>query len=83
MQWIGHEWKTQEGWLYFEFPVNVEAPVDMRLKNTLLMDVFDDQLNVAYVRIHGRQRCITHRTDTASWQNWSVTRTPAEISTKE
>lgn len=87
LEWIGHEWKPQEAWLYFEFPVDVESPTDLRLKNTLFMNLFDDQLNVAYVRIGGRQRCVTHRTDTPSWQNWTVTRKlasqPAESKSTE
>jgi len=78
IQWVGHEQETQQAWLYFEFPFENGTPTDVEIKNTLLMDQFDDQINVAYVRIGERQRCLTYRTDTTSWQSWTVTRNAAK-----
>ncbi len=74
LQWLGHELETQQVWLYFEFPIDRASPSDIQIKNTILMDQFDDQINVAYVRIGARQRCISFRSDTARWQPWKVTR---------
>jgi hypothetical protein len=74
MEWLGHEFETQQAWLYFEFPFGDESPTAVQIKNTILMDQFDDQINVAYVRLEGRQRCMTFRTDTPSWNRWDVPR---------
>lgn len=78
MHWIGHEFETQQAWLYFEFPVDTESPSEIGLKNTILMEQFDDQINVAYIRVGGRQRCLTHRTDTPSWEKWDLRQRAAE-----
>lgn len=79
MHWLGHELETQQAWLYFEFPIEERSPSDTQIKNSILMERFDDQINIAYVRLDGRQRCLTFRTDTPSWNAWTVTRqTPPE-----
>lgn len=82
LNWVGHESQTHQFWLYFEFPVDSESPQEISIKNTLLMEQFDDQLNVAYVRIGGRQRCLTFRTDTPDWQHWKLSRAGAEMGSR-
>jgi hypothetical protein len=77
MQWLGHELATQQAWLYFEFPVENESPDAVQVKHTILMEQFEDQINIAYVRLGGRQHCMTFRTDTPSWNDWSIGRASA------
>lgn len=78
LKWLGYELESQQVWLYFEFPIDEAAPTDVKIKNTVFMDQFDDQINIAYVRIGGRQRCLSFRTDTPSWLPWIVTREQSE-----
>lgn len=74
LHWVGHELQTQQCWLYFEFLVDADEPTEISVLNTLLMEHFEDQINVAYVRIAGRQHCMTFRTDLPNWQNWKLSR---------
>jgi hypothetical protein len=73
LRWVGYELQTQQCWLYFEFPLDKSID-DFSIKNKVLMELFDDQINVAYARLGGRQRCLTFRTDTADWVSWKRTR---------
>ncbi len=74
LEWIGHELQTQQCWLYFEFLVDADVPTEIGVKNSVLMDQFEDQINIAYVRVAGRQRCMTFRTDLPDWQEWNLSR---------
>jgi hypothetical protein len=73
-RWVGYELEGEKCWMYFEYPAGKTAPAKVSAQNRILMDQFDDQLNVVYVRIGERQRCLTFRTDAADWQNWDLRR---------
>jgi hypothetical protein len=74
LHWVGHELQTQQFWLYFEFLVDADVPTEISVMNTLLMEQFEDQINIAYVRFNSRQRCMTFRTDLPDWQDWKLSR---------
>ena len=61
LHWVGHEQTAQQVWLYFEFPV-AEGEVDgLAFRNSMLWELFDDQVNDVTLQIGPRCRTLTFR----------------------
>ncbi len=54
LEWVGKEIEVQDVWLYFEVPIP-DGPQGIRIKNTLLLDFAEDQVNTMNFK-NGKQR---------------------------
>jgi hypothetical protein len=55
MTWVGKEISVDVTWVYFEIPLT-ESLNGMKLLNSLLCELFDDQVNIVNVSYQGQKR---------------------------
>lgn len=59
LHWVGHEQETQQLWLYFEFPLEANELPELAVRNAVLLEQFDDQVNDVSLDLNGRCRTLT------------------------
>lgn len=58
--YVGHEIEADANWIYLEMPYNEPFKGGL-LKNNILMDMFDDQVNMVNIQYQGQKKTFVYR----------------------
>ncbi|WP_338874149.1 DUF6702 family protein [Spirosoma sp. SC4-14] len=58
--YVGHEIEVDANWVYLEMPYNEPFKGGI-LKNNVLMDMFDDQVNMVNIQYQGQKKTFVYR----------------------